>query len=202
MQIQRYLSKELFVAMTLAPWLASCAHRDAYVWVDELPQQELSRGPYQIRAGDEIAISVWNQEHLSARARVRLDGMATLPLLGDIRLAGATTPAAARHVRELLKGLVLDPKVTITVLEARPPTIAVVGEVREPGSVSLEPGDGILNVLAKAGGLTEFAHDDEIYVLRRAPSPLRVRFDYGRLTAGASRGIEFSLTDGDVVVVR
>ncbi len=182
--------------------VAGCAHQEPFVWVDDLPPQALAPVPYHLQAGDQVAIAVWNQEHLSATTRVRVDGMATLPLLGDVRLAGTTATAAAAHITEMLRGLVIDPKVTVTVLEARPPTVAVMGEVREPGSVTLMTGDGILNVLAKAGGLTEFAHEDEVYVLRRGPTPLRVRFDYGRLTGGGSRGIAFPLQDGDVVVVR
>jgi len=189
-------------ALPVAFLAAGCAHHEPFVWVDDLPAQALAAAPYHIQPGDQVAVSVWNQERLSGQARVRLDGMATLPLVGDIRLAGTTAPAAAAQIGELLRGLVIDPKVTVSIVEARPPTVAVVGEVREPGSVTLATGDGILNVLAKAGGLTEFAHDDEIYVLRRGPQTLRVRFDYGRLTGGASRGLTFPLQDGDVVVIR
>ena len=182
--------------------VASCAHTEPYTWVDELPPPTLVAPAYRIQPGDQLTVSVWNQEHLSGPTRVRLDGRVTVPLLGDVEVAGATLPVATERITRLLHGIVLDPKVTLSLLETHPPAVTVVGEVKAPGSIALVAGDGLLNVLAKAGGLTEFAHSDEVYVLRRGPDVLRVRFDYERMTGGLSRGIEFSMQDGDIVVVR
>jgi polysaccharide export outer membrane protein len=74
--------------------------------------------------------------------------------------------------------------------------------VNRPGSYVAEPGSGVLQALALGGGLTEFAHEDRLFVLRRAVggSPSRIRFTYEGLTQGAGKGAAFSLRSGDVVV--
>ena len=60
--------------------------------------------------------------------------------------------------------------------------------------------------LAAAGGFSDFAHRDAIYVLRyQLPIgervPLRIRFTYRSLVEGARPAATFRLRDGDVVVV-
>jgi polysaccharide biosynthesis/export protein len=185
----------------LAGTLGACASNAEYVWVDDVDQEKLEAPTYQIQPGDRLAISVWNQEHLSGEARVRDDGVATVPLVGDVRVAGATVSAAAQEITRRLDGLVLSPRVTVAVLESRPSTVSVIGEVRAPGNVALTSGDRLLDVLAKAGGLTEFAAADRLFVIRQGEKPLRVRFDYERLTRAEGRGPTFRLRPGDIVVV-
>lgn len=79
--------------------------------------------------------------------------------------------------------------------------ISVLGEVARPGVFSLEPGAGVLEALASAGGATEFADRGRIFVLRRRGErpPLRIRFSWARLAEGG--GAAFALADGDVVMV-
>jgi polysaccharide biosynthesis/export protein len=180
-----------------------CAHEEsAFVWVDDLKPQALEPVPYVIQPGDQVNIAVWNQANLSTLARVRLDGRATVPLVGDVMLAGFTAPGASLVITKMLQGLVLNPRVTVSVLETRPATLTVLGEVKTPGSYPVLMRDTLLDMLAKAGGLTEFASEDGIYLIRRGSEPQRIRFDYGRLTAGEGRGIRFRLEDGDIIVVR
>ncbi len=181
--------------------LTACAASSEYVWVDDIEEQALAAPVYRIQPGDRLAISVWNQEHLSAEARVRDDGQATVPLLGDVPVGGISATDAADEITRRLHGLVLNPKVTVAVIETRPATVSVIGEVRAPGNVPLIPGDRMLDVLAKAGGLTEFASSDRLYVIRDGAAPLRVRFDYERLVRAQGRGAVFRLRPGDIVVV-
>ncbi len=182
--------------------LVACGHSQPFVWVDDLEPVSFEPPLYRIRPGDKVSVSVWSQEHLSAEAVVRADGNVTLPLLGDVVISGATTGEAADRITQRLVGLVVDPQVTVALVETTPPTITVLGEVRQPGTLPLSRGERLLDALARAGGLTEFASKDEIFVLRQYPRPLRIRFDYGRLTFGEGRGATFELIDGDVVVVR
>lgn len=185
----------------LALAAAGCATATPYTWVDDLSAQAFEPAPYRINVGDLISVSVWNQANLSAEARVRPDGMVTLPLLGDIPVAGLTPPSCASQVQRRLDGLVLEPKVTVSLREAKTPAVSVVGEVRQVGEYPLNGADNVVQVLARAGGLTEFAQPDHIYVLRREPKPLRVRFTYNQLTRGAGRGLSFRLRDGDILIV-
>jgi len=63
------------------------------------------------------------------------------------------------------------------------------------------PRAGVLSALAAAGGLTEFAGKEAIFVLRPGNPPKRVRFRYEALAHGEGRSGAFRLKDGDTVVV-
>jgi polysaccharide export outer membrane protein len=85
--------------------------------------------------------------------------------------------------------------------ETRPLTVPVLGEVAHPGQYALERGAGVLEALAAGGGLTEFAHRDRIFVLRRHPVQVRIRSTFEALSRGQGRAAAFRLESGDVVVV-
>ena len=78
--------------------------------------------------------------------------------------------------------------------------MSVVEEVTHPGPFEVDRGEGVLQALGRAGGFTEFASKDGIYVLRDKPTE-RVRFRYEDLVGGDERSLKFRLRDGDVVVV-
>ena len=80
-------------------------------------------------------------------------------------------------------------------------SISILGEVPRQGVYQVEPGVGLLQVLAIAGGLTDLAHRDRIFVLRREPSPMRIRFTFESLARLDSRATSFRLQNGDSVVV-
>jgi polysaccharide export outer membrane protein len=160
----------------------------------------ITNEPYQIQIGDRVTVVVLNQQSVSGDFEVRPNGAYLQPLVGEIAIAGRTAPQAATLIAEKLDGIVVDPEVTVTVLAPRNLRIAVLGEVHTPGSYDVPPGFGLIDVLARAGGLTEYAADSGLYVLRKAPERMRIRFRYSELIGGDSRSIDFRLRDGDVVV--
>jgi polysaccharide export outer membrane protein len=93
------------------------------------------------------------------------------------------------------------PAVRVTLLARRPLTVPVLGEVRAPGTYSVPFGSSVLGVLATAGGLSEFADEDDIFVLRSTPAPLRIRFRYSDLLTPSVGANRFALQDGDAIVV-
>ncbi len=190
----------LFLALALALAAFGCATDGKFVWVDELAGDALKPAPYQVVPGDRLLVNVWNQPPLSGEVLVRPDGNITLPLVGDVPVAGTTPKQVAEAIARKLSGLVVEPHVAVSLAGTRAPTVSVLGEVRSAGSFELRPGDGVLELLARAGGLSEFARKDAIFVVRRRQE-LRVRFDYGRLSRGAGAAAAFELQDGDVVVV-
>jgi protein involved in polysaccharide export with SLBB domain len=70
------------------------------------------------------------------------------------------------------------------------------------GEYPLTGSDNVVQILARAGGLTEFAKVDRIFVIREAPKAVRIRFNYEELTQGLGRGLSFRLRDGDVLLVQ
>jgi protein involved in polysaccharide export with SLBB domain len=87
--------------------------------------------------------------------------------------------------------------------ESKPPTlnVSVLGAVVKPGVQVLEPGAGVAQALAAAGGLNLFAHKDRIFVMRTGPPVTRIHFTYEALTRTTGKAFLFRLHSGDVVVV-
>jgi polysaccharide export outer membrane protein len=78
--------------------------------------------------------------------------------------------------------------------------VSVVGEVRNAGAFNVDPGSSVLHALASAGGLSDYADADGIFVLRK-DMPKRVRFRFQDLRDGEKRAMQFALQAGDVIVV-
>jgi polysaccharide biosynthesis/export protein len=197
----RYGSASFAVAVSVALASAACATDPAspYVWVDQYPAAPQKVQAEVIRPGDLVDVRVLGQEQLSTKARVRNDGQVTLPFVGDLTAGGLAPSKLATAVEQRLKEYVKTPVVAVSVEQAMP--ISVLGEVARSGKYPYEPGLRVVDALALAGGLTEYAHKDGIYVLRGGPKPTRIRFETRRLLAADGRAASFVLEPGDVVVV-
>ena len=159
--------------VVIALLCASCfGHGDVadnFTWVDDLAEEQLQPSPYKIRGGDKLQVTVFGQEALSGEVLVRDDGNVTVPLVGDVVVIGKTPPQASVELAQRLSrtGFIDKPSVSVAVLETRQPSFAVVGEVRQPGSFALQPGTTVLDAVALAGGLSEFAEKERIFVIRK-----------------------------------
>jgi polysaccharide export outer membrane protein len=185
-------------AVLLSIALVGCGSNLPFVWVDMLPPD--NSDPV-IQTGDEVTVLVKDQKDLSGQFPVLPDGTYIQPILGPVKVAGLTPIDASKRLANLLEGIVVKPLVAITVTNPRPINVAIIGEVRTPGKFPVKRGEGVLEVLAAAGGINEFASDDGIYVLRKHPDRQRVRFRYSRLVGGDLRSVQFELRDGDIIVV-
>lgn len=176
---------------------------DTFVWVDELPEEQLEPTAYRIRGNDRLQVTVFKQEALSGEVLVRADGQVTVSLIGDIAVVGKTPPDAAVEIANALSatGFIEKPSVSVAVIETRTPDFAVIGEVRQPGSFELKPGTTVVDGVALAGGLTEFANKERVFVIRKAKDNQRVRFDWNKLTRSEGKGLRYKIEDGDVIVV-
>jgi polysaccharide export outer membrane protein len=193
----------LCALLALAP---ACKHTGDFVWVDDLPKASQSaEKEYVIQPGDTLSVRVWNQDGMSAKPRVRPDGKISLPFLNDVEAAGITPNVLARRLQARLKDFIVNPVVTISLEEPKPIQISVLGEVGHPGVLHLEAGAGLIQALATAGGLNEFASREGIYVIRQTSSeagpPLRIRFTYEALVQVRGAAATFRLQTGDVIVV-
>lgn len=199
----RLSSTALPVILALAVGSACASVPDGgFVWVDEYrPRKTAAPSTGIIQPGDLVDVRVLGQEQLSAKVRVRHDGQVTLPFLNDLPAAGQTPAALGATIEKRLKEYVNSPVVTVGVEQAAPAPVSVLGEVSKPGKFPFEGALTVLDAIALAGGLTEYAHKDRVFVLRGQPEPTRIRFDTKRLMRGEGRGLAFLLEPGDVVVV-
>ena len=162
----------------------------AFIEVDNAIVPDSSE--FQISSGDVILVKVFQQDALSARVRVRVDGKVSLPLLNDVVAAGKSPSVLAAELQARLKEFINLPVVTVSLEETRALTVSVLGEVTRSGVVTLEQGSGVLQAIAAAGGLTDFAHKEGLFVLRKAPgqpAPKRIRFTWDALTRGDRKSV-------------
>ena len=170
-----------------------------------------SSSEYRIGPEDTLVITVWQNAELSRKVPVRPDGKISLPLLNDIQAAGLTAMDLRNDIAARLKEYVPAAEVSVIVEDVRSFTVSVIGKVRKPDRYRLGAPTTVLDALALAGGLDEFADGDRIVVLRPRPFDLpdkptattfqRLQFNYRRVvTAGGESG-NFALQAGDIVYV-
>lgn len=181
---------------------AACATSGSSIPVSDYQEPpDVPQPGYVIAPGDVLQIRVFTQPDMSARVRVRDDGKVSIPFLNDVNVVGLTPNALAQQIQTRLKEFINAPVVTISLEEARPFSISVLGEVNKAGAYALPPSAGVLQALAAAGGLTQYASKDKIFVLRETPSRARIRFEFEQLTQAGGKAATFRLRLGDIVVV-
>lgn len=199
--LRRLVSVATAVSLLIAP--VSCASLGTYVWADDAPEAYFRPPPeLLIATGDTVGIRVFGQEPLSVHEIVRSDGVIVMPLIGNVVVLGKSPEAVAKGVEARLQPYVTNPNVVVVVEESRIRVVAM-GEVRHVGPILLESGDsGLLAALAAAGGITEFATESRVFVLRPQPQGIyRIRFKYDDIVRGVGRAAAFRLRAGDQLVV-
>ena len=179
-------------AASLLAFGPGCAHHE--VGQQDDAQQMVQE--YRLAKEDVVEISVWKEADLSRTVPVRPDGKITLPLVGDLPAEGLTCSQLEKSVQDKLSPLVRDPRVTVIVHDVNGSRIYVTGMVTRPGAFPLRSHMTVLQALAMAGGLAEFADRGEITVLHADGT--RHVVDYDDLVNGKVRR---QLSAGDTVVV-
>jgi polysaccharide export outer membrane protein len=132
-------------------------------------QSHPTSGSYVLRVNDFIRITVFQEDDLLTETRISKSGDITFPLLGPISLSGKTVAQATSEIRARLdKDYVINPQVTLTILEYAQQWVSVLGEVQKPGLVQIPPEGGLdlLGAIALAGGYTRVADPSHIIVRR------------------------------------
>jgi polysaccharide export outer membrane protein len=124
---------------------------------------------YRLTANDLVRVRVYMEDDLTTEMRLGKDGTTTFPLLGVVNLAGKTVEEAAASMRDALgKDYLVNPQITLTVIEYAKRRFTVLGQVQKPGSYEL-PGEEsvtLLQAIAMAGGFTRLAVQSKVTVTR------------------------------------
>jgi polysaccharide export outer membrane protein len=198
--VSRRFARNVLSAAFVSLALVGCGGTGPYVWADSLPTSSSGGGDVLIADGDVLNVRVFNQEPLSTKERVRNDGRISIPVIGEITARNKRPAQLAAEIQDRLKDIVKVPSVIVSFEAGTELKVSVVGEVRNSGVFQVEPGSNVLHALAAAGGLTDYADGDKVFVVRKS-LPQRVRFRYTDLRSGAPKSIAFPLVTGDVVVV-
>ena len=137
---------------------------------------------------------------MSSRVKVRADGKVPSPSSAKPGCAGSARPTWLESSRPSSKSTCVSPRVTVNIDEYQPITVSVLGEVSTPGAIR-STRRGVMQALASAGGMTEYADRDRIFVLRKHPTLRRIRFTFASLSPNEAEAATFALQTGDVVVV-
>lgn len=121
---------------------------------------------------DVISLTVANHPEMSSDAlTLSSTGRVALPILGPLTIKGKTLEQARRAIEAAYKSQLRDPKVSITLVRARPRQATILGAVTRPGAVDLQPGWRVSEVLATAGGLNALEPDEVTATLKRLSKP-------------------------------
>jgi len=197
--IRAFRSAWLVCAALVA--LSSCAPPQPFVWASRLGKPDEQANVFRLGPGDEIYVLVADQKALSGTFTIGPDGRYVQPVVGSVALNGLTLTEATQQLTARLAGILVRPQVTVSVTKRRPIRISVLGEVQKPGRFEMEYDESVLSAIARGGGLSEYADPDSIYVVRRDPHLLRIRFRFRDLAGPEAVSARFRLNDGDVVLV-
>ena len=157
---------------------------------------------YRIGPEDVLQIGVWKNEAMSRTVPVRPDGMISLPLLNDVKAAGLTPMELRDLLIKSLAEYMPTPEVSVILTDVRSFKVSVIGEVAKPARYELKSWTTVLDVLALAGGLNQFAARNKIVILRPDGKTMqRIPFNYNKVIAAGGEDENIYLRNGDIVLV-
>ena len=157
---------------------------------------------YIIQPGDILQVDVWKEKDLQRELMVQPDGVINLPLAGNIDASGKTIEQLQKEIATKLAKFVPDPVVTLSVKQSLGNKIYIVGKVLKPGDYVAYRNTDIMQALSMAGGLTPYAAENKIKILRRVNGKLiAIPFKYSRVEKGEDLEQNILLQGGDVVIV-
>jgi len=193
----------IVAGLFLVSALTAAGHADAQAPPSGASERDANRSAapdaYRIGPEDLLQISVWKNDAMSRAVPVRPDGKISLPLLNDVQAAGLTALELREVLTKQMAAYMPSPEVSVIVTEVRSFKVSVMGEVVRPGRFELKSWTTVLDVLAMAGGFTQFASRTRILVLHPEGKTIkRIPFNYNKIGAEQEN---FYLSNGDVVVV-
>lgn len=157
---------------------------------------------YVIGPEDALDISVWKDETLKSAALVRPDGGISFPLAGDFIVAGKTASQVRDELVKRLEKFIPEPVVTVSVVRVSSYRIYVIGRVNKPGDFQAGRNIDVLQALSIAGGMTPFASEDDIRIIRKVDGKtVSIPFEYSRVRKGGDLSQNITLKSGDVLLV-
>jgi polysaccharide export outer membrane protein len=162
------------------------------------PPAPVTPNDYRIGTEDVLGILFWREMEMSGDVTVRPDGVITLPLLGDVRAVGLTTDQLRDILQKSASKILTDANVTVVVRQINSRKVYVTGQVGMSGAYPLIGSRTVVQALAMAGGLTEYAKGDKILIVRGS---MTFKFNYKEVLDGKNLAQNIQLQPGDQVLV-
>lgn len=199
--MRRFLAAVFFVVVAIHTGSIYAQDRPTSYAPVVPPNTTVPKG-FVIGPEDVLGVHFWRDQEMSGEVTVRPDGMITLPLVGDIRAAGLTTEVLKVQIEKAASRLLTEPNVTVAVKEINSRKVFITGEVGKPGPYPLSGPRTVMQLIAVAGGLLEYADKDNIVVLRTLDGQQKsYKFRYSDVSRGKGLEQNIELQPGDTVVV-
>ena len=157
---------------------------------------------YVIGSNDVLSVVFWRDETMTTDVVVRPDGKISLPLINEVEVIGLTPEELRLKVTDLASKYVQDPEVSVVVKQINSRIVFITGNVGKPGTYPLMVPTTVMQLIAVAGGLNEWAKEDRIIALRDEGGQYeRFRFNYKWVLEGKNPLQNIQLRPGDTVLV-
>jgi polysaccharide export outer membrane protein len=157
-----------------------------------------------LKVNDMVRVTVYNENDMTTEARISKSGDIALPLLGNVHVAGETVASAVADIRSRLdKDYIINPQVTLTIMDYAPQMVTVLGEVEHQGQVTIPPQGGldIMGAIALAGGYSRIADPANITVVRTINGHHQILKVNAKKLAADSKSATFVVQSGDTITV-
>ncbi len=157
---------------------------------------------YIIGPEDVLSVVYWFEKDLSTDVSVRPDGKISMPLLNDIQAAGLTPSQLRQYLFEESKRFIQDPNVSVVVKQINSRKAFITGEVNRPGPYPLISPTTVLQLIATAGGLKDYARSKNIVIVRNSNGQTTTfPFNYKEVVSSKNLRQNIELKPGDTVIV-
>jgi polysaccharide biosynthesis/export protein len=160
---------------------------------------------YTIGPEDVLGINFWRDTDMTGDVTVRPDGKVTLPLIGELTAAGLTPEQFKDEVHKAATKYVKDPEtisVNVIVRTINSRKVFITGQVGNPGAYPLMGDRTVMQLIALAGGLNEYAKKKNITITRiENGKTISLKFNYDDVSKGKNLQQNVMLKPGDTVVV-
>ena len=157
---------------------------------------------YVIGPDDVLAIVIWREKEMSSDVVVRPDGMISLPLLNELQAAGLTPDQLRAVIEKAASKWVKEPNATVIVKTINSRKVSILGNVGKAGSYPLTGDMTVLQLIATAGGLQEYADAKDIKIMRKVDGrDETLKFNYKDVVKGKNLQQNVLLKPGDTVIV-
>ncbi len=202
--MKRFASLFLF-ALILALALPSRVQAQAASssTAQSFPKADSSSGEV-LKVNDLVRVMVYKEDDMTTEVRISKTGDIALPLLGNVHVAGETVAEATATIHDRLdKDYIINPQVTLTIMEYAPQWVTVLGEVQRPSQVAIPPEGGLdlMGAIALAGGYSRVADPSNITVVRIINGRHQVLKVDAKKLAADSKASTFTVLPGDAITV-
>ncbi len=122
---------------------------------------------YKLQPSDVLFVRYRVTPEYDATVAVQPDGFISLPLVGEVKVAGLSTADARREIVRVASARLNDPEITVELKDFQKPRFVVGGQVEKPGQFELRGRVTLLEAVAMAGGFKTSAKHSQVVMFRR-----------------------------------